>query len=188
MKKLIHTAIASLLMPVLIAMTVTSCGWHLRGSGQLTSNISSVHISGANKKSDFYRTLSRSLKANKVVITDSHTEAQYRIVTLNQRSERRTATVSSGARVSEYQLTELVDVVIFAANGTQVLPRTTLRVERFYDFDENDVQSKTEEAALLKKEMINDLAQQVIRRLNAVSNRSNSSTSQENNTDNATEG
>ena len=184
MKKLIYTAIASTLMTVMLS----SCGWHLRGSGQLDSNISSVHISGANKKSDFYRTLSRSLKANKVVITDSHTEAEYRIVTLNQKSERRTATVSSGARVSEYQLTELVDVVIFAASGTQLLPRTTLRVERFYDFDENDVQSKSEEAALLKKEMINDLAQQVVRRLNAVSRRSSSSTSQENNTDNATEG
>lgn len=184
MKKMIHAAIASLLMAVM----VTSCGWQLRGTGQLASNISSVHISGANKKNDFYRILSRSLKANKVVITDSHTEAEYRIVTLNQRSERRTATVSSGARVSEYQLTELVDIVIFAANGTQLLPRTTLRVERFYDFDENDVQSTSEEETLLKKEMINDLAQQTIRRLNAASKRSNSSTSQENNTGNATEG
>ena len=184
MKKLIHVAVASLLM----AVVVTSCGWHLRGSGQLAGNISSVHISGADKKSDFYRTLSRSLKAQKVVITGSHTEAEYRIVTLNQRSESRTATVSSGARVSEYQLTELVDMVIFAANGAQLLPRTTLRVERFYDFDENDVQSKNEEAELLKEEMINDLAQQVIRRLNAVSSLSNSSTVPENNTDNATEG
>lgn len=184
MKKLIHTAVASILMTVMI----TSCGWHLRGSGQAVNNISSVHISGPDKKSDFYRTLSRSLKASKVIITGSHTEAKYRIVATKLRSERRTATVSSSARVSEYQLTELVDVTIFAADGRQLMPKTTMSTERFFDFDENDVQSKNDEAELLKKEMINDLAQQVIRRLNAVSNRSNSSTSQENNTDNATEG
>ena len=170
MKKLIYTAIASTLMTVMI----TSCGWHLRGSGQAVNNISSVHISGPAKKSDFYRTLSRSLKASKVIIADSHTEAKYRIVATKLRSERRTATVSSSARVSEYQLTELVDVTIFAADGRQLMPRTTMRTERFFDFDENDVQSKNDEAELLKKEMINDLVQQVIRRLNAVSTLSSS--------------
>ena len=176
MKKLINTTALSLLM-VLLAITVTSCGWHLRGSGQTVNNISSVHISGVDKKSDFYRALSRSLEASKVTITDSHTEAKYRIVLANLRSDRRTATVSSSARVSEYQLTELVDVLIFAADGRQVLPRTTMRIERFFDFDENDVQSKNEEAQLLKKEMTDDLVRQIIRRLNAISNRSNTSTS-----------
>jgi LPS-assembly lipoprotein len=172
MKKLSNTAVAALLMTILMAMTVTSCGWHLRGSGgQLANNISSVHISGPNKQSDFYRTLTRSLKAQDVAIADNFTEAQYRIVTSNQRSDRRTATVSSGARVSEYQLTERVDVIIFAADGSQVLPRTTLRTERFFDFDENDVQSKNEEAELLKREMLDDLVRQIIRRLSAVTRR-----------------
>jgi outer membrane lipopolysaccharide assembly protein LptE/RlpB len=52
-----------------------------------------------------------------------------------------------------------------------------MRTERFFDFDENDVQSKNEEAQLLKKEMTDDLVRQIIRRLNAISNRSNTSTS-----------
>jgi LPS-assembly lipoprotein len=173
MKKLIHIAIASLLTAVM----VTGCGWHLRGSGQVASNISSVHISGQDKKGRFYRSLSRSLQANDITITDSTAEAQFNIITLNQRSTRRTATVSSGARVSEYQLTELVDVIIIAADGTQLLPKTTLSTERFFDFDENDVQSKNEEAELLKREMLDDLVRQIIRRLSAVSNHSHASES-----------
>ena len=52
-----------------------------------------------------------------------------------------------------------------------------MRTERFFDFDENDVQSKNEEAQLLKKEMTDGLVRQIIRRLNAISNRSNTSTS-----------
>jgi len=36
---------------------------------------------------------------------------------------------------------------------------------------------KNEEAQLLKKEMTDDLVRQIIRRLNAISNRSNTSTS-----------
>lgn len=175
MKKQIHTTVSSLMIALLMAVTVTSCGWHLRGSeGQLANNVSSVHISGPNRQSDFYRALTRSLKAQNVEIADSHTEAQYRIVTSKQRSERRTATVSSSARVSEYQLTELVDVIIFAADGSQVLPRTTMRTERFFDFDENDVQSKNEEENLLKREMLDDLVRQIINRLSALSSRPSS--------------
>ena len=175
MKKLFRTS-ANLLIVLLMTTVVASCGWHLRGSGQKVNNISSVHISGVDKKHDFYRTLSRTLEASKVTIADSHTEAQYRIVLTNLKSDRRTATVSSSARVSEYQLTELVDVMIFASDGRQVLPRTTMRSERFFDYDENDVQSKSEETKLLKKEMMNDLVNQVIRRLNAISTISNSPT------------
>ena len=175
MKKLIQITIVSLLITTMLS----SCGWRLRGSVDVANNISSVHISGLSKQNEFYRMLTRSLKANKVEIKDSHTEAQYRLVAMNQRSERRTATVSSSARVSEYQLTELVDIIIFSANGSQLIPRTTISTERFFDYDENDVQSKSEEAALLKREMLNDLVRQVINQLNAISNHP-SSTSSEN--------
>jgi LPS-assembly lipoprotein len=175
MKKLIHIAITGLLLSVI----VTGCGWHLRGGGQIGGNISSIHISGQNQNSDFYRSLSRSLKANDVIIVESAAKAQLNITVLNQRSTRRTATVSSGARVSEYQLTEFVDILIIAADGTHLLPKTTLSTERFFDFDENDVHSKNEEAELLKREMLDDLVRQIIRRLNAVSNRTHSSAASE---------
>tara|TARA_R110000822_G_scaffold226254_14_gene359030 strand:+ start:12910 stop:13512 length:603 start_codon:yes stop_codon:yes gene_type:complete len=171
MKKLIRLTIASLLM----ATIVTGCGWHLRGTGQVADNISSVHISGQDLQSEFYQMLARSFKSNDIEVVRSATEAQYSIVTLNYKSERRISTVSGGARASEYQLTESIDILILANDGTQLLPRTTLNTTRYLDFNENEVQSKTEEADLLRKEMRYDLTSQIIRRLNAVSNRSASS-------------
>ncbi|MDX2350091.1 MAG: LPS assembly lipoprotein LptE [Porticoccus sp.] len=171
MKKLIRIAIASLLM----ATIVTGCGWHLRGTGQVADNISSVHISAQDRNSEFYRSLERAIISNDITVAENATEAQYSIVTLNNKSSRRTSSVSGGARASEYQLTESVDILILAADGTQLLPRTTLRATRYLDFDENEVQSKVQEAELLRKEMHRDLAQQVIRRLNAINNLSDSS-------------
>ncbi len=171
MKKLIRLTIASLLM----ATIVTGCGWHLRGTGQVADNISSVHISGQDLQSEFYQMLARSFKSNDIEVVRSATKAQYSIVTLNYKSERRISTVSGGARASEYQLTESIDILILANDGTQLLPRTTLNTTRYLDFNENEVQAKTEEADLLRKEMRYDLTSQIIRRLNAVSNRSASS-------------
>lgn len=168
MKKLIYTTTLSLL----IAVVVTSCGWHLRGNNKLDTNLSTIYLSGLGKQSDFYRSLSRSLNANDIVITNSALKAEYTLVMQNRKTERRTATVSSSARVSEYQLTESIDIIILDAKGTQLLENTTLQAERFFDFDENNVQSMNEEANLLQKEMLNDLVLKVMLQLHSISQRS----------------
>ncbi|WP_461480975.1 LPS-assembly lipoprotein LptE [Porticoccus sp.] len=166
MKKL-----SCLVITVLLATaTLAGCGWHLRGSGQV-DNISSVHISAEQRYSDFYTALSRALKANQITVARNATEAEYSIVILSHRSDRRTASVSVSARVSEYQLTEEVTVMILAADGKPLLSRTTLTSERVFDFDENDVQSKEDEANLLRREMREDLIRQVLSRLDSVANR-----------------
>ena len=71
MKKLIRLTIASLLM----ATIVTGCGWHLRGTGQVADNISSVHISGQDLQSEFYQMLARSFKSNDIEVVRSAIKA-----------------------------------------------------------------------------------------------------------------
>lgn len=166
MKKLSCLLISGLL----VAATLSGCGWHLRGTAQV-NNISSVHISAAQRHDDLYGALSRALQANKVEVLRNATGAQYNIVILEQKSKRRTASVSVSARVSEYQLTEEVTILILDASGRTLLPRSTLTTERYFDFDENDVQSKDAESDLLRREMRDDLVRQIITRLDAVANR-----------------
>lgn len=167
MKRFFCLAITGLLLTTL----VTSCGWHLRGTGTV-DNVSSVHISSQGRFGSFYEALSRSLQANDITVVENATDAQYNIVILDQKYSRKTASVSVTVRVSEYQLTEEVTIMILAANGRPLLQRTTLSTDRFFDFDENDVQSKEDEANLLRREMQSDLIRQIISRLDAVANRS----------------
>lgn len=167
MKRFFCLAITGLLLTTL----VTSCGWHLRGTGTV-DNVSSVHISSQGRFGSFYEALSRSLQANDITVVENATDAQYNIVILDQKYSRKTASVSVTVRVSEYQLTEEVTIMILAANGQPLLQRTTLSTDRFFDFDENDVQSKEDEANLLRREMRSDLIRQIISRLDAVANRS----------------
>jgi LPS-assembly lipoprotein len=167
MKRFFCLAITGLLVTTL----ATGCGWRLRGTTSV-DNVSSVHISGQGRFGDFHQALSRSLQANDVTVADNATDAQYSIVILDQKYARKTASVSVTVRVSEYQLTEEVTIMILAADGRPLLQRTTLSTERFFDFDENDVQSKEDEANLLRREMQSDLIRQIISHLNAVANRS----------------
>ena len=165
MNNIFRTALAVTLSAVLL----TGCGWHLRGQMDAMEGVQSVHISGHNLQSELIHTLKPDLQAIDVSTVANATDAQYSIVILDERSERRTATVSASARVAEYRLTEEVDLLILATDGTQLLPRTTLSVERVFEFDEDNVLANDDEAALLKREMRNNLARQIIDRLRIAS-------------------
>lgn len=161
---------------ILSILLLSSCGWQLRGHNNALENVQSVHINSRNQQSELVQDLKRSLEAINVATASDLNKAQYSLVLLDERSLRRTATVSAGARVAEYLLVEEADVLILAADGSQLLPRTTLSVERVYEFDENNVLANDDEAKLLKKEMRSNLTRQIIDLLRVASQKSVQST------------
>ena len=164
MKKLISVAVLS----ILVCSFLVGCGWHLRGAGtaQVLGNIGQVFVSG-DENTLLYRSVIKSLKFSNVGIADTSATAEIIITLINQRSKSRTATVSSSARISELQIIELVDVIISTGNGEVLLPKTTLRREKFFTYNEDNVSTNNEENKMLKREMIRKLAKNIIRRLNA---------------------
>ena len=164
MKKLISVAVLS----ILVCSFLVGCGWHLRSAGtaQILGNIEQVFVSG-DESSLLYRSIIKSLRLSNVGIADTSATAGVIITLINERSESRTATVSSSARVSELQIIELVDIIISTGDGEVLLPKTTLRIEKFFIYNEDNVSTNNEENEMLKREMIRKLAKNIIRRLNA---------------------
>jgi outer membrane lipopolysaccharide assembly protein LptE/RlpB len=132
----------------------------------MLGNIEQVYVSG-DESSLLYRSIIKSLKLSNVGIADTSATAGIIITLINQRSKSRTATVSSSARVSELQIIELVDIIISTGNGEILLPKTTLRREKFFTYNEDNVSTNNEENKMLKREMTKKLAKNIIRRLNA---------------------
>jgi outer membrane lipopolysaccharide assembly protein LptE/RlpB len=164
MKKLTSVAVLS----ILVCSFLVGCGWHLRSAetAQMLGNIEQVYVSG-DESSLLYRSIIKSLKLSNVGIADTSATAGIIITLINQRSKNRTATVSSSARVSELQIIELVDIIISTGNGEILLPKTTLRREKFFTYNEDNVSTNNEENKMLKREMTKKLAKNIIRRLNA---------------------
>ena len=75
--------------------------------------------------------------------------------------------MSSSARVSELQIIELVDIIISTGNGEILLPKTTLRGEKFFTYNEDNVSTNNEEEKMHRREMTRKLAKNIIRRLSA---------------------
>lgn len=149
----------------LLLLLTSACGWHMRGSEGHSIAFDSLHISASNLRSDLVLQLTRQFKASGVELVENATAASYSLVIMKEDAQRRTATVSASARVSERSLTESVDFVVLDRQGAPVIPRTRVVVERIFEYDENNVLAADDEARLLKREMQEDLARQIYNRL-----------------------
>lgn len=156
------------------ALLAAGCGWHLRGASDAPGNIESLHISARNLESDLVEDLRRALVGNGITVAKNATEAKYSLVLLAENSDRRTASIGASARVAELLLTESADFLILAADGTQVLGRTTVTTERLFEYNEDNVLATDDEALLLRSEMRSELVRKILNRLRFVSHRTSS--------------
>jgi LPS-assembly lipoprotein len=153
---------------LVLLMAVAGCGWQLRGHGDAPQYVDSLYIGGRPIDNELKTELERSLRAFGIELKDNAKDAQYSLVMLDQRSKRRTATLSGQARISEQELSEELKFTVRAADGAEIIPPTTISDERVYEYDENNVLATDDEARLLRKEMRTSLVRQLINYLQRI--------------------
>ena len=151
----------------LIALTLSACGWQLRGSMELPKNLSQLYISAIDSKGALMTELRQLLKTNRVTLVNSATEAQYSLYILEETKDRRTAGVGGDALSSSYEITRKVNYEIGVKNSEHTVKGTAISV-RSFNYNTSAINSATQEEILLDQEMRRDIAQQMLRRLNAV--------------------
>lgn len=157
--------LTKLFLAAAICLAMTACGWHLRGAEGNIVAFERLHISTADPHSDLVQQLKRQLEASDVSVVANATEAQYSLVIVKEDSQRRTATVSARARVSERSLTEWVEYLVLDSRGHPVVPKTKINVERIFEYNEDNVLATNDEALMLQREMRADLARQIVNQL-----------------------
>lgn len=165
MKKLITAVLLSALTTTLLS----ACGWHLRGFSSVPINLDRVYLTAQDSHGALITELKRALQSNKVQVTNASADAQYTIELSNEKTERRTVSVGNNALAAEYELNMSMDYRILNPAGEVVAPLVTATTYRAYTFDINAVVAKAEEERLIEREMRNNLVQQVLRRLQFIS-------------------
>lgn len=150
---------------ITLTLLATACGWHLRGALVLPADLQSMYISARDSQSGIALDLKRALEANNIKVAQSSSDAQMTMHIMDERNERRAASVSSGGLASEYELSTEVIYKVTDSNNNLLIPQSTASVIRSYSFDPNSVTSAAREEAILRQEMRSDIIQQMARAL-----------------------
>jgi len=155
------------LMSILLALlmlTVSACGFQLRGAQTLPFSSLYIPIEGWETGGVLKRNI-RLLGSTQVVETPQ--EAQAVLTLIGESREKNVLSLSGTGRVREYQLIYRLAFRVNDLKGREFIPPTEIILVRELTFSDDQVLAKSQEEDLLYRDMQNDVVQQLMRRLAA---------------------
>jgi LPS-assembly lipoprotein len=151
---------------IVVVLLLSACGFHLRGSYALSFDTLSISLPDTN---DLRMLLKRQIEiSTKTQVVDQGAPAQASLRIQGDTSEKHILSLNIAGRVSEYQLVRVFRFRVVDASGSELLPSSTISLTRNMTYDDAAVLSKGDEEGLLWRDIQNDLAQQLLRRLAAI--------------------
>lgn len=150
------------LLTLILLLSLTACGFHLRGSVQLPPELGELTLVDAKPATDVAPELRRALQGQGVRLMEA---APLRLQLAAEHYGKRVLSVDAAGRAQEYGLSYMVRFSLLAADGVAWLPEETVTLTRDLRFDAAAVLATGNEEAQLKGEMRRDAVLQILRRL-----------------------
>ena len=152
----------------LISLTLANCGFALRGSGSTALSPETVFVRSAQENGVLTQALQTSLIDAQMQLVETAPQAHYIVSVSQEEFNTSTATVNGRARAAQYTLRLSVELAL-DTQDQNLLPAERIMVERSYFEDTANIAGSTREADILHNEMRQELVNQILNRLRAVS-------------------
>ena len=149
---------------LLLVSVLSGCGFQLRGSLELSDDISPLYLK-SNSSFELARELKLLLATNNVTQTDKPAKANYQLILVREKKSRRVLTVDGDGRAKEYLLTYTIDYSINVKDAAQQDVIESISLKRSLLFDTEAVLAVTNESEILYKNMQRDAARLILLKL-----------------------
>lgn len=157
-------------LALVAAFLLGGCGFHLRGKIEIADEMRVVNVRDISKASDsaweadghdgLQRTTVAAFTGNGFVVTGG---APITVELLNETLRRSIASIAANASAAEYQIDYALEFRISAADGSALVPATTIKIDRSYRYHEDAAMGSAEEEAMLYRDLRRDAVGQIIR-------------------------
>jgi len=151
-----------------LLIVITGCGFQLRGAANIPESLKTMYVQGVNFQSGIGLELKRGLASNGVTVLPTFQEGSAVLSLFDAKSERRVLSVGGDAKVREYQLYSAVTVKLVNADNEVMIASDRIEALRDYVFDQDQVLASDQEEALLRRELNEQLARNILRRLSVL--------------------
>lgn len=146
-----------------LCLGLSACGFKLRGSWALPYESLYLDIPA---QSEFGAQLKRTLRGSQATrIAEKAEDAEAIFKPTGETRERKVITYSSGGRAREVQLIYRYSFRIVDRKGGDLIAPEVITMTRDMSYDEANALAKSAEEDLIWRDMMNDLNQQIMRRL-----------------------
>ena len=154
-----------------IVLVLTSCGFHLKGAYRLPSQMENTFIKTTDENSELIRVLKRTLKASNINVVKTEQKARAVLSVFNEQQSKRVISVDTQGRAQEYELNYQISFDVVAKDSSFLIKEQTIKLQKDFLFDTEDVLGKGREEATLVNDMQQDIVRLIMLRLQAISKR-----------------
>lgn len=151
---------------IIYLLLISSCGFHLRGSGGFQFHSLYIDAVAANNTA---AEIKRIIEEEGIKLSDTPEQADIVVALHNETVNRRVLSISAvSGKLEEVELNLQVELAISQPNGEKIQESQKVSLMREYSFDETAVLAISSEEDTLIAEMFREIVAQIIRRLQAV--------------------
>jgi LPS-assembly lipoprotein len=151
----------------LLSLTLSSCGFHLRGDYKLPPQMANTYIKATDNNSQLIRVLKRLLKTSNINVVKVEQQAQAILNISDEKQEKRVLSVDTQGRAREYELNYQINFNVSTDKNNFLIEEQTIKLQRDFLFDTEDVLGKGREEDTLIKDMQQDMVRLIMSRLQA---------------------
>ncbi|MES9992454.1 MAG: LPS assembly lipoprotein LptE [Candidatus Thiodiazotropha sp.] len=152
----------------LLSALVGGCGFHLKGYQKLSPALNGLYIFGFQDRQSLAGLLYDNLQARGALLADDVESSRLTLKVVEEKFTSRVLSVDAGGKAldRELRLTTLISARVTQAEERSV--EQQLELTRQLSFSGDDELAQRNETELLKYDMRNEMAEQIIRRLEAL--------------------
>lgn len=133
--------------------SIIGCGFHLRGTADVPIWLNNVNITVEHAHRDLANILAEELRSYHVKLCPNPALANYMVIIEHDEFKEHITSISSGSLSRQYNLSYQVFFKLVKANGEELIPLTSVKVNRNMTVNTNRMLGSNQEESLLKAEM-----------------------------------
>lgn len=157
-----------LLITSLFSLTLSGCGFRLRGSSDLPPSMKSVIIDGVAEYSPLGQAIRQFLASARANLVDKPDKDTIHFIVTRNKFDKRVLSVTTSGRANEYELRYFLAVKVQNGKGQTMVPGRTVQVVRDYTYNNSNVVASSDEENNIKQQMTTFAVRQAMRRISIV--------------------
>lgn len=148
---------------------VSSCGFHLRGTGERAALLPPLYIEGGGAPHEpLLREMRRALQSQRTPMVSQRDAAHLIVQLQNEQLSKSVLAVDTSGKIKENELKYTLTFTVSTSAGEIALPRQSIERRYALSFNTADVLAKEAEEALLYQTMREDAIRDLLRRLETI--------------------
>ncbi len=151
---------------LLIALTLSACGYHLRGAIDLPEGLKAIYLQAGS--SSLREALQQALKSAKGKIVADKSQAALVINVRREELDRRVVSLDSTGRANEFGLTYQLLYDLTDSQGKLLAEHQQIEIHRNYFNNQIDILAKNNEESVIRQEMYRQAVKRILSQARAV--------------------